>query len=360
MSSFVHCYRSHRFNSKAQKTVDQANAILGALRAQGYVLTLRQLFYQFVSKDLIPNTEREYKRLGRLITHARESGVMDWYAIEDRGRSAYGTNPEEDPAEVLSGIEDKLVFDQWARQDHYVEVWVEKSALEGVIARPCNRRDVTYMACKGYLSASEAWRAGRRFQRAIHDGKKPVLIHLADHDPSGLHMTTDNRERLRLFAESQGVEVRRVALNMDQVEQYNPPPNPAKQTDSRYAKYKDDFGTESSWELDALDPAVLDKLILDAIDEYRDPNKWDEVLAEQAAAREPLAKLGGNWDKVHSFVDSGLLDVDFERLELSLIAEYWDGIDSFVHQLGGLASDEDMRRISSNWDAIKKLIDKKV
>ena len=234
---FYHCYRPHRFNTAAQRTVNQANDIITEMREQGYTLTLRQLYYQFVARDLIPNEEREYKRLGRLVTHARESGVMDWYAIEDRGRGAYGTDPEEDPTNVVEGIEQGLVFDQWAKQDDYLEVWVEKSALEGVVSRPCNRRHVTYMACKGYLSASEAWRAGLRFQNAVADGKRPVLIHLADHDPSGLHMTEDNRNRLRMFAEEHDIEVRRIALNMDQVEEYGPPPNPAKQTDSRYARY---------------------------------------------------------------------------------------------------------------------------
>lgn len=299
--SFYHCYRPHRFNTKAQDTIDLANDIITEMDEQGYTLTLRQLYYQFVARDLLPNNEREYKRLGRLVTRARESGVMDWYAIEDRGRGAYGTPTEEDPERVVSGIEDGLVFDQWARQDSYLEVWVEKSALEGVIARPANRFHVTYMACKGYLSASEAWRAGLRFRKAVNNGKRPVLIHLADHDPSGLHMTEDNKDRLRMFAETHGVEVRRIALNMDQVEQYGPPPNPAKQTDSRFTGYANKYGT-SSWELDALDPSVLDDLIEDTITEYLDQDIWDVTLKEQAEARKPLAALSGNWGKVEKFL----------------------------------------------------------
>ncbi|MEE8608955.1 MAG: hypothetical protein V3S55_15230 [Nitrospiraceae bacterium] len=299
--AFFHCYRAHRFNSAAQTTVDQANEIIREMREQGYVLTLRQLYYQFVARDLIPNENREYKRLGRLVTRARESGVMDWQAIEDRDRSAYGTNTEEDPTQVIDGIEHGLVFDQWARQDTYLEVWVEKSALEGVVARPCNRFHVTYMACRGYLSASAAWRSGLRFQNAIADGKRPVLIHLADHDPSGLHMTEDNRDRLQMFAEDYDVEVRRLALNMDQVELYDPPPNPAKQTDSRYRSYAEAYGQEC-WELDALNPMVLDTIIEDAINEYRDADLWNDVLDEQEEVRKPLAALSENWSLVEEFL----------------------------------------------------------
>ncbi len=300
--SFFHCYRPHRFNSETHGIVDRANLIVSEMGAQGYTLTLRQLYYQFVARGLMSNEDREYKRLGRLVTRAREAGEMDWYAIEDRGRGALGTPTEEDPTEVVRGIEEDLTYDQWGRQGHYLEVWVEKSALEGVVARPCDRRHVTYMACRGYLSASEAWRAGRRFAHARRaEGKETILIHLADHDPSGLNMTDDNRDRLRMFAEDYDVEVRRIALNMDQVERYGPPPNPAKESDSRARAYVREFGPHS-WELDALEPSVLDTLISDVIDEYVDEVTWAEVHEEQEEARRPLAALSENWDAVREFL----------------------------------------------------------
>ena len=115
------------------------------------------------------------------------------------------------------------------------------------------------MACKGYLSASEAWRAGLRFQRAIDRGKRPVLLHLGDHDPSGIDMTRDNGDRLGEFV-LQGVEVRRIALNMDQVQEHNPPPNPAKEDDSRFRGYRELYG-EESWELDALRQNTIGDII---------------------------------------------------------------------------------------------------
>ena len=303
--TYFHCYREHRFNSAAQVTVDQANHIITEMQEQGYTLTLRQLYYQFVRRNWIANEEREYKRLGRLMTRGRESGVVDWLAIEDRGRGTYGTHPEEDPARILEDIEHGMIMDQWARQDHYLEVWVEKQALESVVARPCDQRHVTYMACKGYLSASEAWRAGLRFRDALDRGKTPVLIHLADHDPSGLNMTEDNDQRLNMFAGSAlnfpPVQVRRIALNMDQVRRYDPPPNPAKESDSRSKEYVRGFG-HSSWELDALEPSVLEDLILGTIDEYLDQDKWDEALEEEDEARKPLAALGRNWAAVEDFL----------------------------------------------------------
>ena len=300
-------YRDHSFGAAAQETVDRANEIIEDMAAQGYTLTLRQLYYQFVRRNWVANEEREYKRLGRVITDAREAGVVSWTAIEDRGRHCYGPNPEEDPSEVVRGIEHGLAFDLWARQDDYLEVWVEKQALEGVIQRPCDALSVPYMACKGYLSASEAWRAGLRFKRALDDGKRCTLVHLADHDPSGLDMTRDNGARLRLFAESAGVAVRRIALNMDQVERHRPPPNPTKLTDSRARGYVREFGHES-WELDALEPQELDTLIRDVVGEYVDRDTWDRTLEEQEEARRPLAALSENWEEVEEFLkDRGLV-----------------------------------------------------
>ncbi len=300
-------YRAHRFKAAAQDTIDKAQEIINEMDEQGYVLTLRQLYYQFVSRNWIANEEREYKRLGRIMADAREDGQVSWTAIEDRGRNCYGPSPEENPAAVVDGIEHGLVFDLWARQDDYVEVWVEKSALEGVVARPCDRLHVPYMACKGYLSTSEAWRAGLRFREALDDGKRCTLVHLSDHDPSGFDMTRDNGERLNLFAESLNVTVRRIALNMDQVERYGPPPNPTKLTDSRAPGYVRRFGHDS-WELDALEPSVLDALIADTVDGYRDADLWQETLDEQEEARRPLAALGENWSEVEDFLrDRGLV-----------------------------------------------------
>lgn len=313
-------YREQRFNSKARKTVEQAKLIIDDMMAQGYVLTLRQLYYQFVSRNWIANKEQEYKRLGRIICDAREVGEIDWLAIEDRGRAAHLQGHVPSPEEVLKGIEYGLRLDPWLEQDVYCEAWVEKAALEGVVERPASRWRVPYMACKGYLSASEAWRAGRRFEKAIANGKRPVLFHLGDHDPSGIHMTKDNRDRLSMFSRM-GVDVRRIALNMDQVEEYGPPPNPAKQTDSRYAGYEAEHGKES-WELDALSPKVIDDLLQEGIKSVLDMDKYEATLAREKDEREPLRLLGLRWEEVKELALCGevhpmrrLAEIDRLRLD---------------------------------------------
>lgn len=297
-------------------TIDQANLIIAEAAADGWhSMTLRQLYYQFVSRGFIANSVPEYKRLGRVVTDARYWGLISWTAIEDAGRNSYHF-PENPTAEsVLRGIDRKLVLDPWMDQDSYVEVWVEKQALEATVARPCAALNTPYMACKGYLSASEAWRAGLRFRRAIDRGKRPVLLHLGDHDPSGIDMTRDNGARLQEFLLGQGVdvEVRRIALNMDQIEQYGPPPNPAKEDDSRFKGYSEQYGDES-WELDALRQNTIGEIITGAIDGLIDRPRWEASMEEQRRRREPLQKLQEQWPNVEALLQR--TDRPLERLGL--------------------------------------------
>jgi hypothetical protein len=295
-------YKDLNFRGEKLAIIEKANEIIETYRAQGYTLTLRQLYYQFVARALIPNSERSYKNLGTAVSDGRDAGLIDWNAIEDRGRGVRPVFVQEDELEVVNGLEYALSLDYWERQNAYVEVWVEKEALASVIERPCRRWNVPYMACKGYLSASEAWRAGRRFAEMENFGRdRLVVIHLGDHDPSGIDMSRDNLDRLKLYSDFGRVELVRIALNMDQVDEYAPPPNPAKVTDSRAEDYIRRFG-QTSWELDALEPKVLDRLISSTIERYVDVDRWQETETEEEDRRSILSKLHSNWSEVSDFV----------------------------------------------------------
>lgn len=126
--------------------------------------------------------------------------------------------------------------------------------------------------------SSEMWRAAMGLKNWVNSDQIPVIFHLGDHDPSGKDMTRDIIDRMELFMG--GVKLERLALKMDQVERNNPPPNPAKITDSRSTGYIAQFGNES-WELDALEPAVIGGLIRDAITALIDDEKWNQVRGAQ-------------------------------------------------------------------------------
>ncbi len=279
-------YVSKRFQAKTQNLIDLCNDIIADYSAQGFSLTLRQLYYRLVSQGHIPNSVRSYKRLGTVISDARLAGIIDWFAIEDRTRSLRDRQRWTSPTEISEAVLSSYVIDRWENQPWRLEVWVEKDALIGVVGQAAGELDVPYFSCRGYTSQSAMWRGAMRTLDYLRDGQRVMIIHLADHDPSGIDMTRDIMNRLDVFWADR-VKVKRLALNMDQIDQYQPPPNPAKITDSRYRAYALDFG-ESSWELDALEPQVIVDLIQSLIISHRDKGAWQEALEREVAMKNVL------------------------------------------------------------------------
>jgi hypothetical protein len=293
-------YQPKTFRPATRRIIDTANRICAEYAEQGFDLTLRQLYYQFVARDLLPNKQSEYKRLGDIINDARLAGEMDWDYIVDRTRNLRDLAHWNSPSQIIDAVAAQYRTHRWAGQPHRVEVWVEKDALIGVIAKAAEAEDVPYFSCRGYTSQSELWGAAQRMIRYEKAGQKPLIIHLGDHDPSGVDMTRDIADRMTLFGAS--VRVDRIALNMDQVTRYNPPPNPAKLTDSRAGGYIRRYGG-SSWELDALDPTTLDRLIRSTIGQYRDQEQWDYDTEAMNAQRSTLARVARNWSGVEAMVN---------------------------------------------------------
>ena len=283
-------YQDHKFGSSSLDIIVRANDIIEAYQAQGYVLTLRQLFYQFVSRDMLSNTQQSYKRLGAIINDARLAGLVDWLSIEDRTRSLSDQAHWQSPADIIDACARQFIYDKWAPQPHRVEVWIEKEALAGVFERVCTDLDVPYLSCRGYGSQSVMWVAARR----MADRDQPtIILHFGDHDPSGMDMSRDIVDRLGVFGID--VDFRRLALNMDQVDEYRPPPNPAKITDSRAQAYIKSYGDES-WELDALEPAVLADLVRREIEAIRDRGLWDDEVEREKEARARLQNVADTWE----------------------------------------------------------------
>lgn len=273
-------YIPRKFNQRSLDLIGQANNIIQEYEAQNLLLTLRQLYYQFVARGILPNVTESYNLLGRIVNDGRLAGLISWTAIEDRGRDLKGFRYYDSPSDAVKEVRADYKRDLWSDQPWRPEVWIEKAALEGVISSICGYLRVDFFATRGYNSQSEQWQAGQRLARYIRKGQRPIIFHLADHDPEGIDMTRDNRERLSMFT-GVPIQVVRLALNMSQIEQYDPPPNFVKPLSPRAAGYRDQYGDEC-WELDALDPAVLRDLIRDAVLKIRDESKWSEALTEEA------------------------------------------------------------------------------
>ncbi len=284
-------YKSVRFRADTLRLIDTLNDIVEDYIAQGYVLTVRQLYYQMVARGHIENTERSYKHITGVVNDARLSGLIDWDGIEDRTREFIKRSRWTSPAEILRAVAKQYHEDLWVGQQNRVFVIVEKEALAGVLEGVCHRFDVPLLAARGYPSGTVL----REFAQVdlnptSEAGQTPVILHLGDHDPSGIDMSRDLQERMDLFA-SGLVDFRRIALNMLQIKALNPPENPAKVTDSRFEDYRKQYG-DKSWELDALTPSYLVQLVEANIASYitRKP-VWGKREAKVQAEKDRLVNI---------------------------------------------------------------------
>lgn len=278
-------YKSIKFNDKALNAIARADTIIDKYQEMGLRLTLRQLYYQFVAGGHITNEEKSYKWLGKVISDGRLAGLLDWDAIEDRGRVP--TIPLEFQSldhRVRSAVANYRL-PRWEGQRYYAELWVEKQALAGVLEPVAHANHVTLMVNKGYSSQSAMFESASRF-RAEGKGKKRVLFYLGDHDPSGEDMVRDIADRMEMFG-VYDLDVKKLALTWEQIEEFNPPPNPAKLSDSRAAKYVARFGYES-WEVDALPPDETVRIIQNAFDEIIDRALMNEVIEQEKADKDAL------------------------------------------------------------------------
>jgi hypothetical protein len=324
-------YTSKSFQPVALAVIDQATAICEEYAAQGFSLTLRQLYYQFVARDLVPNNQQSYNRIGSIIKDARLAGEFDWDYIIDRTRNLSKRPSWASPEALIQGAAEQYLTDTWGPQKRRVEVWIEKDAAIGVIEYVCNENNVPFFSCRGYTSASEMWAAAQRIGENLRNGEQTLILHIGDHDPSGIDMTRDIEDRLRLFVtrdwinefglpygntrggirqsmreqmREQGSKisdlgtpwaVKRIALTIEQIEQYAPPPNFAKTTDSRFEAYMEATGLDESWELDALDPTVMEELIQEEIDAFKDHEAFNKAEIEQEKDRAVLVTVKDNW-----------------------------------------------------------------
>jgi len=281
-------FRANTINDKRLAMIEKANEILGEYDTK---LTVRQLYYQFVSRDLIPNTPRSYQNMTVLVTDARYAGLIDWDALEDRGREVSAPLQFNNLRERVDLALNNYRLPRWEDQPVYAELWVEKQALAGVLKPLADRFHAPLMVNKGYSSASAMYESAERINEATGSGydKESIIFYLGDHDPSGEDMVRDIQARLEEFG-VENLEVRKLALTMAQIRQFNPPPNPAKLTDSRAKAYIEKFGNES-WEVDALPPRELTRIITRAFESVIDRTKMDAVIARENSDKERLREL---------------------------------------------------------------------
>jgi len=252
--------------------LDKINDILEEYVYDGYTLTLRQLYYQLVSRDIIPNNDKEYAKISNILKNGRMAGIVDWSAIEDRVRVPKLPYWVSGINEAINDIISQYRLNRMKGQERNIEIWVEKDALSNVLYRVSEKYHIRLMVNRGYSSVSAMYDAYKRLK------DNDVILYFGDHDPSGMDMIRDVKERLQDFGID--VDVLPIALTMDQIEEFNPPPNPAKIADPRAKWYIEKYG-KTSWELDALPPRELIRLAENAVENIIDVDLYNEMLEKE-------------------------------------------------------------------------------
>ena len=267
-------------------------------KAMDIKLSTRQTYYQLVAADAV------YKRISKFITDGRYGGVFDWEVIEDRGRTSKRHSQWSGIPSLIESALDSYRLPRWSGQPYYVEMLCEKQAGESVLKPIADKWHVRFGYNKGYTSAAAMYDMSKRVMKALYNGQDVVILYLGDHDPSGLDMIRDIKERMVEFLtegeDPQPIDIEYVrehffvhplALTKEQIEKYSPPPNPAKFSDPRSKDYVAIHG-EVSWELDAIDPTTLQEITEDGILQYLDEEMYNAVLYQEDEDAKILIEFG--------------------------------------------------------------------
>ena len=321
---------------KYEPIVKATNEILAQYDVR---LTVRQIYYRLVSPpyQLFANLMKNYKQFDRVLTRAREKGDVNWRGIEDRARGTIGGDFGYDGVgDFLDNSfdidEDQYTRKMWEDQSRYIEVWLEKDALAALVSNVARKYRVLTFPSRGYSSLTKIAEAiCERFYDRFFALKPVLVLHFTDHDPSGLDMTRDvearvkdyfgrmiNEETLirlrrdhpelshdevyKLYEEKiedykrrlrnqrfiELFEIKRMALTYDQVKEFDLAPNPTKMADARSPKYVAEYGDEC-WELDALPPDELERIVDEAVKDHIDEKAWNKTRREIENEKKAIA-----------------------------------------------------------------------
>lgn len=285
-----------------QELLEKIIGITTEYQEMGIKLTGRQLYYQLVAMDFIPNAIEIYKRISKFVTDGRYAGVIDWDAIEDRGRISQKHAEWNTIKDLINTALYSYRLPRWGGQEYYVEMLCEKQALESVLKPICDKWHIRFGYNKGYTSASSMYDLSKRVLNKMYDGKQAVILYFGDHDPSGLDMVRDIETRMTEFLTCgdrpldkmhvyEMFTVHPLALTKEQIESFNPPPNPAKFSDPRAKEYVEEHG-QISWELDAIDPKTLQSIAEDGVLLYLDQDIYNKKVEQEKEDSEALVEFG--------------------------------------------------------------------
>jgi hypothetical protein len=283
--------RSSPTRSGKRRTREDIEVVKNAMRSvllEDNPMTVRQVFYRMVSTGVIRKTEGEYKQtVCRLLSDMRLSGEIPFGWIADNTRWQRKPQTYSSVESMLRRTAEAYRRSLWDNQDAYVEIWLEKDALSGVLYDVTGRWDVPLMVTRGYPSLSYLMGAAEAIEAM---GKPTYLYYFGDYDPSGLDIPRNVESRLREFAPTADITFECIAVTPAQIIRWNLQTRPTKKTDSRSKGFEGE-----SVEVDAIHPTDLRELAADCITEHIDPGALEAMYAAEREERELLQGIADRY-----------------------------------------------------------------
>lgn len=281
-----------RLITKRKELIKKIDEIASEYSANGMTITVRQVYYQCVARNILPNSKDSYEKISGLIADGRMSGLIDWTMIEDRTRYKRGNPHWNEPQEILIDAAKQYHIDTRITQPVYCEAWIEKDSLVSILENTCRGLDVPCFSCRGFPSITALHEASNRFRNKDN----AVILYAGDHDPSGLKIPQVITDRLADFEVN--VKLYRIGLTLEQIKELDLPPFPAKEQDKNYKEYVKNTGLTEAWELDALPPEKLSGIFEKAIDSLTDFNKLDKMRRIEKEHKNYLFSLSEECDNL--------------------------------------------------------------
>jgi len=294
--------RDEKYYSSTRKLLEQIKQVVDSYSMP---ITSRQIFYRLVALNAVKNTKDGYGKVCRICTKGRYTGHLDWDKIVDDTRGSYKTQDWESMEKAIENRINNFRFDRWSDSKYYLEIFVEKRGMVNTLYEITNDLDVHLTACGGFDSTSNIWNSAHRFYKKQNEGKEIKILYFGDFDPSGDYMHEVVKEKLREFGID--VDVKRVCLNFNHVEDYSLPISyevKVKKSDGRiYDKLEADPRAQSfiakhgrlmQVEIDALDPSVLAGFVEDSILKYMDESQYLKIVNKENELKKAwLKKING-------------------------------------------------------------------
>ncbi len=272
---------------RERRTRGEMDGIRGAILdvLSGYhPMTVRQVFYQLVSRGAVAKTEQEYKgTVVRLLTEMRRARDIPFGWIADNTRWMRKPRTYSSVEDALTQTAQYYRKDYWADLDEYAEVWLEKDALAGVLCEETKAWGVPLMVTRGYPSVSFVYEEADSIQ---DEGKPTYLYYFGDHDPSGLDIPRVVERGIRESAPNAEIHFERVAVTPEQIAKWNLPTRPTKKTDTRCKTFQGE-----SVEVDAIPPGALRALVRECLERHIDAGSLVQFQLTEAAERASMKEM---------------------------------------------------------------------